>query len=71
MREHPGTFVAGVLFLVIGFVYLLEGLDVWTVAPSRIWPLFIIAVGVTVVAGALVRRDESPADEEGPEEESV
>ena len=69
MREHPGTFVAGVLFLVIGFVYLLEGLEVWTVAPSRIWPLFIIAVGVTVVAGALVHRDEPPADE-GSEEES-
>jgi hypothetical protein len=61
MKEHPGTFVAGVLFLVIGFVYLLEGLNVWTVAPSRIWPLFIIAVGVTVVAGALIGREDASA----------
>jgi hypothetical protein len=65
MKEHPGTFVAGVLFLVIGFVYLLEGLDVWTVSPGRIWPLFIIAVGVTVVAGAIIGRDDEPSD--GPE----
>ncbi|HSG79361.1 MAG TPA: DUF5668 domain-containing protein [Acidimicrobiia bacterium] len=60
MKKHPGTFVAGILFLVIGFVYLLEGLDVWTVSPGRIWPLFIIAVGVTVVAGAMFGRDDEP-----------
>ncbi len=58
MREHPGTFVAGVLFLVIGFVYLLDGFDVWSVDPGRIWPLVIIAVGVSIVLGAAnARRD--------------
>ena len=58
MREHPGTFIAGMLFLLIGFVYLLDGLDVWTVQPGRIWPVILIAVGVMVVAGAVAPRDD-------------
>ncbi|MDX1690347.1 MAG: DUF5668 domain-containing protein [Acidimicrobiia bacterium] len=58
MREHPGTFVAGIVFLIVGFVYLLDGLGAWTVDPGRIWPLFIIAAGVVVLASAVVDRDD-------------
>jgi hypothetical protein len=29
MKQHPGTFTAGVVFVVIGAIYLLEAFDVW------------------------------------------
>ena len=58
MRRHPGTFVAGILFMLLGVVYLLEGFNVWTVNSARIWPLVIIATGVIVVAGAVMSDDD-------------
>jgi hypothetical protein len=48
--KHPGTLVAGVVFMVIGVVYLLEALEVWEVQ-LRIWPIFLIAVGAVILLG--------------------
>ena len=56
MREHPGTFVSGIVFMVIGVAYLLHALDVWNVRVWRLWPLFVIAVGVAVLIGGLQSR---------------
>jgi hypothetical protein len=56
MREHPGTFVSGIVFMVIGAAYLLYALDVWNVRVWRLWPLFVIAVGVAVLIGGLETR---------------
>lgn len=61
MREHPGTFVAGVVFTFIGVVALLAALDVWSLRPFRLWPVLLIAVGVAVIAGV---RTPEEGDEE-------
>ncbi len=49
MTRHPGTFAAGVVFLLIGAIYFVEALGGWTVDAARIWPIVLIAVGVTVL----------------------
>ena len=52
MREHPGTFVFGLVFLIFGGAYLLDVLDVWDIRPVRLWPVVLIAIGIAVVAGS-------------------
>lgn len=44
----------GVFILLVGFSFLLENVYGW-VAWDKIWPLFIIAVGLLVVFNALRR----------------
>jgi hypothetical protein len=56
MKEHPGTFVAGIVFMLIGLAYLLHALDVWSVNVWRLWPVFVIAVGVVVLIGGMRSR---------------
>ena len=51
MREHPGTFVSGIVFVIIGLAYLLHALDVWKVSVWRLWPVFVIALGVVIIIG--------------------
>jgi hypothetical protein len=51
MREHPASFVSGILFVLVGLAYLLYALDVWDVRLWRLWPVFIIALGVMVLVG--------------------
>jgi len=52
MREHPGTFVSGIVFVIAGLAYLLEAFDLWEVRPGRLWPILLIAVGVVILAGS-------------------
>jgi 4-amino-4-deoxy-L-arabinose transferase-like glycosyltransferase len=52
MREHPATFVAGIIFMLVGLAYLLHAFDVWDVRLWRLWPVFIIALGVVVLLGS-------------------
>lgn len=56
MREHPATFVSGLLFILVGLAYLLYALDVWDVRLWRLWPVFVIALGVVILIGAGRRR---------------
>ena len=49
MKQHPGTFTAGLVFVVIGAIYLLEAFDVWEVDAARIWPLILIAIGTVII----------------------
>ncbi len=62
--KHPGTMVAGVVFMLIGIAYLLEAFDVWKVE-FRIWPIFLVAIGVVILLGGRVEAGE-PAEEELP-----
>lgn len=55
MREHPATFVSGVLFILVGLAYLLLAFDVWDVRLWRLWPVFVIALGVVVLIGGRKR----------------
>ena len=56
MNRHPGTFVAGVVFVVIGVIYFIDALGGWTVNPARLWPVVLIAIGVTVLLSSGRRR---------------
>lgn len=58
MRRHPGTFVAGLLFIGIGIAYILQGLDVWQVRPGRLWPIALIVIGAVVLFAGRVNGDE-------------
>jgi len=59
VREHPATFISGILFVLVGLAYLLYALDVWDVRLWRLWPVFIIALGVMVLLGGRrSRRDD-------------
>jgi len=62
--KHPGTMVAGVVFMLIGAAYLLEAFDVWDVE-FRIWPIFLVAIGVVILLGGRTDTDE-PTDEDPP-----
>lgn len=56
MKQHPGTFTAGLIFVIIGIAYLLEAFEVWQVNVARTWPLVLIAAGVVIILNA--RRDD-------------
>ncbi|MBM3694814.1 MAG: hypothetical protein FJW79_02615 [Actinobacteria bacterium] len=59
MREHPGTFVSGIVFMLVGVVYLVHALNVWSFGVWRLWPVFVIAVGVVIlIGGTRFRRDD-------------
>ncbi|MBN2112983.1 MAG: hypothetical protein JW785_02515 [Acidimicrobiia bacterium] len=59
MKEHPGTFVSGIVFVVIGLAYLLYALNVWQVSVWRLWPVFVIALGVVILlSGTHFRRGD-------------
>lgn len=54
-RFHPGTFTAGVFFLVIGFAFALEAADVWTFKLEHfkvLGPLTLVAIGLAVLAAS-------------------
>lgn len=52
MREHPGTFVVGMVFVIFGLGYLLDLTGVWEIRPIRLWPVVLIAVGAVVALSA-------------------
>jgi hypothetical protein len=51
-RFDPLSFLLGVALLVVSLTFLLSG-DFPTIRPSRIWPLTLIAVGVTLAVWAI------------------
>lgn len=52
MKQHPGTFTAGLIFVLIGIAYLLEAFEVWRVNVGRAWPIALIAAGIVVILNA-------------------
>ena len=60
--KHPGTMVAGFVFMLIGAAYLLEAFDVWDVN-FKIWPLFLVAIGVVILLGGRHHNEEEPNED--------
>ena len=60
MKQHPGTFTAGVVFVVIGAIYLFEAFDVWEGDVARIWPVILIAIGAVIISTPWPRPAASP-----------
>lgn len=55
VEVKSSRFVAGVLFALIGTGFLLESLGVWTVDLVYLWPLILIAIGISVLIGKAKR----------------
>jgi hypothetical protein len=54
LRSYNRTaLLAGLIFVVIGVVFLLEQLDVYELRAVYVWPVVLIAVGVAVLVGGL------------------
>jgi small neutral amino acid transporter SnatA (MarC family) len=60
MRLHRGTLFAGVLYLMVAIVFMLEALDVWTLRIGDlryIGPIALVLIGLAVGIGSLGRDD--------------
>jgi len=53
-RPDTGGIAAGVVFTIIGVVFFLDELDVWTVRMDYVVPLVLIAVGVSLLISRMV-----------------
>jgi hypothetical protein len=47
--------VAGIVFVVAGIAFLLEGLDVWDLEPRMLAPAALIGIGLAVLLGGRSR----------------
>ena len=52
MRDHPGTFVFGLVFVLFGAGYLLDLSGIWDIRPIRLWPVTLIAIGAIIILTA-------------------
>lgn len=50
-RQQRRALISGVLFTILGLVFLLEALEVFELAPATLWPLLLVALGIAVLAG--------------------
>lgn len=60
MRMHIGSFVTGLVFLAVGVAFALEAAGVWEIRISDlrlIGPLALVLIGVSIIAGAVTRRE--------------
>ena len=69
MSRHPGTFVAGLLFMAVGVAYVLQSLDVWEVRLGRLWPIALIVIGAVVLFAGRPAERESEPDVDGGDED--
>ena len=53
-----GSITAGVFFVIIGIVFLLDAADIWTVPSGYLLPAIIIALGVALLIGATSDRSD-------------
>jgi hypothetical protein len=59
MREFNMTaLISGIVFMVLGALFLFERLGVVDVAPRYIWPIVLVAIGVAILAGGGRRRHD-------------
>lgn len=56
--EQRRAVVSGIVFIALGVMFLLEALDVFELAPSTLWPILLITLGVGVLSGIGEDRDD-------------
>lgn len=54
---HTGTFVAGLVFLVLGSVLLLDALDLADIPAGILWPVALIGLGLSILATRTVQEE--------------
>jgi len=52
-RYNRSALVAGLVFVVLGVVFLLEQLDVFYLRPGYMWPVVVIASGAAILASGI------------------
>lgn len=57
-KRQRRSLISGVLFIILGVIFLLEALEVFELAPATLWPLLLVALGVAVLAGT--GKDDDP-----------
>ncbi len=50
----------GVVFVVLGLLFLLEAVEVFEIPPATLWPLLLIALGIGVLAGTGGNQGDDP-----------
>jgi hypothetical protein len=65
-----GSITAGVFFIIIGIVFLLDAADVWAVPSGYLVPALVIALGVAILMGGTRERSDEPATPNDPGNES-
>jgi hypothetical protein len=58
MTQRRGV-VFGIIFTILGILFLLDALEVFEIAPGALWPVLLIALGIGVLAGVGSKGDES------------
>jgi membrane protein DedA with SNARE-associated domain len=54
---HRGSIIWGLIFIVLGVLFLLDQLDVFDLKAAYIFPVVLIVIGVTfLISGAASRR---------------
>lgn len=58
--SDKSKFVIGIVLIVLGFLFLMSTLNVWTwFSFFRLWPILLIVVGIVVILRGLERGDAS------------
>lgn len=52
---NPGAALAGLIFIVLGVLFLLDTLDVTNLRRDLLWPAMLIALGLAVILSAAWR----------------
>lgn len=61
---NMGSLIAGLVFIILGVLFLLDNLGVFEVSFAVIWPIVLIGVGLALLLGGLGRRrQETPPTE--------
>jgi uncharacterized membrane protein len=53
------SLIAGVVFIVLGVLFLLERLNVLVVSSQYVWPIVLVALGIAIIVGG-ERRHRGP-----------
>lgn len=50
---HRSAAVAGLVFVALGVVFLLEALNVFELRARYVWPIVLIAIGAAILASGI------------------
>jgi len=57
MREFNfSSLLAGIVFIVLGVLFLLDRLGVLALSGNYVWPIVLVAVGIAIITGGGRRR---------------
>jgi cell wall-active antibiotic response 4TMS protein YvqF len=67
-RYNRSAVIAGLIFVALGVVFLLEALNVFDLRAAYVWPVILIAIGGAIVASGLASSRKRQAGERPDQE---